>query len=285
VTCAAPGLCAAQACNERTTRVVTGTRPEGGTDDGPNIARVYNYLAGGSDNFAADRAAAEELLRVNPDAARVALDNKAWTARAVRWIAAPPRSVAQYLDLGAGLPLDPMPHEIARDAIPCARTVYVDNDPVAAEHLAVLAASSDGSAAAAVADLRDTGEVLAQAGKTLDLAEPVCVILAAVLHFAPADEAREIVGAYADAAPPGSYVAVSSVFVGDESRVPQLQRSYTAAAIWSHSPAELESFFAGLDIVPPGVTPARRWRGGWDPSDATPSTATEVMAAVGLKRR
>jgi hypothetical protein len=249
----------------------------------PNVARIYNYLAGGSTHFAADRRAAELIREANPDVTAVARDNKAWTARAVRWAAH--QGIAQVLDLGAGLPLDPMPHQVAREVIPSALTAYVDNDPVAAEHLAALAAEEGPAVAAVDADLTGTGAVLALAGETLDFSEPACVLIASVLHFMSPAEARRIVSAYAAAVAPGSCIALSAGYARDAARIPRLRETYEAAQVHNHSPQALASFLAGLDIVPPGVVPARRWRGDWGPSAPAPAAVMEVLAAVAVKRR
>ncbi len=95
--------------------------------DRPHPARVYDYLLGGKDNFAADRAAAAQGLKVNPNAATAPLQNPAFLRRAVRFLAAE-RGIDQFLDIGTGIPSAPNVHHVAQQVNPAARIVYVDND-------------------------------------------------------------------------------------------------------------------------------------------------------------
>jgi hypothetical protein len=68
---------------------------------------------------------------------------------------------------------------------------YVDNDPIVISHARSLLAKSPG-VIAVPGDMRDPGRILADAGLTdlIDLAQPACVILCAILHFADAGTAR-----------------------------------------------------------------------------------------------
>ncbi|HVT67794.1 MAG TPA: SAM-dependent methyltransferase, partial [Trebonia sp.] len=99
----------------------------------PSIARVYDYLAGGRDNFAADRALADRLVTIAPSVPEAVRENRAMLSRAVRWSAE--RGIRQFIDLGGGLPTDPGTHQTARLVVPEARVAYVDNDPVVILHL------------------------------------------------------------------------------------------------------------------------------------------------------
>ena len=119
----------------------------------PNVARIYDYLLGGKDNFAADREAARRLLAAVPDAARAAQANRAFLARAVRFLAAE-AGIRQFLDIGTGLPTHGNVHEIAQAADPRARVVYCDNDPMVVVHANALLADNL-TVAASQADLRD----------------------------------------------------------------------------------------------------------------------------------
>jgi S-adenosyl methyltransferase len=149
----------------------------------PNVARIYNYLLGGKDNFAADRAAAAKVLEIEPGAAAAARQNRDFLRRTVRFLAGE-AGIGQFLDIGAGLPAAGSVHEVAQALAPASRIVYVDNDPVVLSHArALLVPGPQGQCAYAACDLRNTGGLIAQAARTLDFTEPVAVLMIAVLHF------------------------------------------------------------------------------------------------------
>ena len=225
----------------------------------PNIARVWDYWLGGKDNFAADRELAEKMLAVHPVSARMARENRQFLGRAVSYVAA--RGVRQFIDVGAGLPTALNTHEIAQRIDPEARVAYVDNDPVVISHARSLLAKSSG-VIAVPGDMRDPAAILCDPGLTglLDPAEPACVILSAILHFADAATARDVAGTFARALAPGSYLIIS-VGSGDASEGEKFTSAYTAARIYIHSAEEIAGFFDGLRLVPPGVVAVRSWHG------------------------
>jgi O-methyltransferase involved in polyketide biosynthesis len=245
----------------------------------PNTARVYNYWLGGKDHFAADRAEAELLLEICPLLRDLVCENRAFITEAVGWAAR--QGIAQFIDLGAGLPASPSVHQAARDVLPVARVAYVDIDPVVLSHARALLATSDGVAAVA-ADLTDPAAVLAdpQLRAVIDLREPVCLILAAVLHFLGADAARAVTAGYARLVAPDSCAVISVACYDDETLGKRLATEYTAAAWHNHSPADVESFFAGLELVGPGVTEAQTWR-AWQPEPVLRRREGHVLAGVG----
>src|ERR1700687_206861 len=116
--------------------------PDGVDTTTPNVARIYDYLLGGKDNFAADREAAKRLIQAIPDVAAIARDNRSCLGRVVRNLAIE-GGIRQFLDLGSGLPTQANVHELAQGVAPEARVVYVDNDPVVASPGRVLLASGD----------------------------------------------------------------------------------------------------------------------------------------------
>ena len=236
----------------------------------PNIARVWDYWLGGVENFAADRQLAQKMLEVNPLSAQMARENRQFLARAVRYVAA--RGVGQFIDVGAGLPTALNTHDIARRVNPEARVAYVDNDPIVISHARNLLARSPG-VIAVPGDMRDPGRILADAGLAglIGMAEPACVILSGVLHFADAGTAGDIAGAFARAIAPGGYLIIS-VGSGSPSEAEKFTAAYTAGRVYIHSLQEILSFFDGLELVPPGVVPVRYWHG--DGPDLKPRTAT-----------
>jgi len=237
----------------------------------PNIARVWDYWLGGKDNFAADRELAEKMLAIHRVSAQMAQENRQFLGRAVSYVAA--RGVRQFIDVGAGLPTAVNTHEIAQDVDPEARVAYVDNDPIVISHASSLLAKSRG-VIAVPGDLRDPGRILADARLTelVDLSQPACVILSAVLHFLGAGAARDVAGAFARALVPGSYVIIS-VGSGNSSEGENFTSAYTAARISIHSLEDIQSFFDGLELVPPGVVAVPCWYGDQPVPDVEPRTA------------
>ena len=237
----------------------------------PNIARVYDYWLGGKDNFVADRELARTMTEVNPGIPAMARSNRQFVTAAVG--KAVQAGIRQVVDLGAGLPTHPAVHEAARAVHPDARVVYVDTDPVVITHARALLATTPGIHAVE-ADITRPGEVLAHPAldAAIDWAEPVAVVLAAILHFRDAATAGRLVAAYASAAGAGSYVAIS-VFSGhDDAMEAGSRAAYTAAPFWVHSTADVGRWLHGLEVLPPGICEARRWvsgvggtpkRGGW----------------------
>jgi hypothetical protein len=142
----------------------------------PSPARMYDYLIGGKDNFAADRAGPKELMSAFPGARRVARANRGFLVRALWFLAA--RGIHQYIDLGTGFPTSPNVHEVTRHVLPDAGVVYVDNDPVVTAHNRALQATTPG-VAAVHGDIRRPGEILGAPDllSVIDFADPVAVPL------------------------------------------------------------------------------------------------------------
>jgi hypothetical protein len=237
----------------------------------PNIARVYDYLLDGKDNFAVDREFAQDLLRQQPTLRANARANRAFMQRVVRYAAH--AGLTQFLDLGTGLPTGQNVHEIARSVTPEARVVYVDNDPIVASHARAILATTP-SAEFALADMRQPVGVIAAAGESLDLSQPVAVLCISLLHFVPDDvEAASIVTALTSPLAPGSLLAFThwKYLPSDE----ESARSYSGsvAAIARRGEPELTALVpAGWDIIEPGLVPVSRWR----PSAGEPPQDEEI---------
>ena len=248
----------------------------------PNMARIYDYWLGGKDHFPADRAEAERLLGIYPPLRDLVRENRAFVVQAVGWAAR--QGICQFIDLGAGLPASPAVHQAARKVMPLARVAYVDVDPVVLSHARALVATSDGVTAVA-ADLRDPGAVLADPvlRTVIDPDRPVCFILGAVLHFMDAGAARAVTAGYARLMTPGSCLVISVASFDDEDLGKQLAAEYTAAAWHNHTPADVESFFAGLQLVGPGVTEAQTWR-AWMPEPVMRHRDGHVLAGVARRQ-
>jgi SAM-dependent methyltransferase len=249
----------------------------------PNIARVYDYWLGGKDNFAVDRDLAVRLADMYPPWVQACRDNRAFVGRAVTWAAA--NGISQFLDLGAGLPSHPSVHEAARAVNPVARVCYVDNDPVVVRHADALLAGPDGITAVR-ADLTEPAAVWdsPRVRSVIDPDEPVCVILALVLHFFDSERARRVAAAYASRVAPGSVFIISVGRNDDPQMWAQVRENYTAAVLNNHGRDEVLSFLRGLDVVPPGLALAHAWRAGMLTVPDKPPGPAYVLGAVAVKR-
>lgn len=258
--------------------------PDGVDPSVPNVARMYDYYLGGKDNFAADRAAAEEMIALLPKVRQIARENRAFLIRAVRELAK--QGIHQFLDLGAGLPTRQNVHEVALDAARDARIVYVDNDPVVLSHARALLADNT-QTIVVPGDLRDIKSILDNPFVTahLDFSRPVAVLMLAVLHFIPDDaDVRRIIDHIREIAAPGSHIVLSHSFDGevDEGRRREGRAIYArtgAGSITPRTAPQLESLLHGLEILEPGILPVDAWRPEWD--DITPDWINAgLLAAV-----
>jgi hypothetical protein len=252
-----------------------------------NHARVYDYLLGGKDNYAADREAAEETLEVWPEFAFAAQANRAFLGRVVRYLAGD-AGMRQFLDIGTGIPTAGNTHQVAQAIAPESRVVYVDYDPVVLAHARALLISDKAGATEYIhADLRDTDVILSRAKQLLDFTKPVAVTLIAILHAIPeSDDPHSIVATLMGAVPPGSYLAIShgsSDLLEGEARdgfedvmSRMVQQQFTL-----RSREQVARFFAGMDLVEPGLVPLEEWRPDSGTGDTRKST---LWCAVGRKR-
>ncbi|MFC7650675.1 SAM-dependent methyltransferase [Streptosporangium lutulentum] len=176
---------------------------------------MYDYYLGGKDNFAADRAAAQKIIDLAPDAPEKARANRAFLGRTVRYLAA--QGIRQFVDIGASLPTQENVHQVALAEHPDSRIVYVDNDPVVLTHARALLADNpntlvvEGDVHAPQAIL-DHPDVQAH----LDFDRPVATLLLAVLHFVQDDEeANRIVASLRERLVPGSHLVISHIYPGN----------------------------------------------------------------------
>jgi O-methyltransferase involved in polyketide biosynthesis len=248
----------------------------------PSIARVYDYLLGGKDNFAADRAVADRLLAVYPPVIETVPESRRFVERAVTWVAG--QGITQFIDLGAGLPTAPNTHVTAQQASPAAAVAYVDNDPVVISHLTALLAHHSDRVAVISGDLRDRDAILgaAELRAVIDLGKPVCVIMGMILHFETADAAAVLVKRYMSAVAPGSYL-IATIASGKGPRAEEFYQTYNAsgfAAMYNHTSADFASFFGDLEIVPPGLGDSRRIRPGWSEFSSAPKRPDRIVAGI-----
>jgi len=252
----------------------------------PHSARIWNYWLGGKDNFAVDRAAGDEYVKVFPGILDVARAQRDFLSRSIAYLAGE-AGVRQFLDVGTGLPTADNTHQVAQRIAPQARIVYVDNDPLVLAHArALLTSTPEGATAYIHADLRHPGKIVAEAGDTLDLTKPVALILHGVLgHIPDTGEARSIVRGLMDALPSGSYLNLAdgtSYAAADEFEEAQEGYNETGAIPYVlRKPEDIASFFDGLELVEPGVVSCPRWRP--DPVPAEPPAELDAFGGVGRK--
>jgi O-methyltransferase involved in polyketide biosynthesis len=248
----------------------------------PNIARAYDYLLGGKDHFPPDRELAERLVALYPGVRQMVKENRRFLVRALDYVLA--QAISQYVDLGAGLPTSPAVHEIVRSHDVTADVVYVDNDQVVINHLRAMAAKGDDHIAVVAGDLAKPAAVIGavQAAGYIDLGKPVCLIAAMVLHFLDAATAREVTAAYIAKLAPGSHVIIT-VACGEPAIGEQITRTYTAAPIYNHTPADIASFFTGLELIKPGISDARAWKPGWQTPAPFQKRPGQILAGIGVK--
>jgi len=249
-------------------------------------ARMYDYALGGKDNYAADRAAMDAALEIWPDMAFGARANRAFLGRAVRHLVMN-AGIRQFLDIGTGIPTAGNTHEVAQAVAPESRVVYVDYDPVVLAHARALLDSSEAGATDYIdADLRNTGEILRRAGQLLDFTEPVAVTLLSILHAIPdPDDPWAIVATVIDAVPSGSYLAIShsaADLLTPEAlrRLKDTWGSSVQQQLTFRNREEVARFFAGMDLVEPGLVPVDEWRA--EPA-ATETGNSAMWAGVARK--
>jgi hypothetical protein len=245
-----------------------------------------NSHSSGNDNYAADRAAVDGMLKIWPGLAFTARANRAFLGRAVSYLAAE-AGIRQFLDIGTGIPATGNVHEVAQAVAPESRVVYVDYDPIVLAHARALLTSHQAGATEYIhADLRDTGAILSEAAQLLDFAKPVAVTLLAILHAIPdSDDPHAIVATLMNAAAPGSYLAVShgaSDLLAPETGQ-EFQENVNSVSQQQYTPRSREQvarFFDGLELVEPGIVRVEAWR---QEAGAGESGGSALWGAVGRK--
>jgi len=250
-------------------------------------ARVYDYWLGGKDNYAADRALADAIAGHVPTIRTMVREQRAFLSRTVRYLAAE-AGVRQFLDIGTGIPTVGNVHEVAQAIAPEARVLYVDNDPMVLAHARAFMTSTDvGRTAYIDADLCEPQDILAHPTlqATLDLTQPVGLTLLGILmHLQETDDPYRIVNTLMQALPSGSYLALThptadfnaQAMAGVSGAAEQAGVNYVP-----RSRVQVERFFAGLELVEPGVVPMLAWR----PDRQPPADPESAYAWVGVARK
>lgn len=241
--------------------------------DEPSAARIYDYYLDGDANWAIDREFARRAMKLVPQVKPIARMNRQWLSTVVTEAIA--QGVTQFLDLGAGIPTAGSTHETALAQAPDGadvRVVYVDNEPVATAHGNALLERSGAAEHAGMvqADLRDPEGVFSDetTQQLLDLTEPVCVLLVAVLHFVGGDDdVPGLLARYRRELAPGSWVAISQMchddaLPADAEALERFRAAYadTQNPAWIRDRAEISGWFDGLTLLEPGVVHQPQWR-------------------------
>lgn len=255
----------------------------------PHPARRYNYWLGGKDHYAVDRESGDQIAEAFPTIRTAARENRRFLHRAVAYLAAE-AGIRQFLDIGTGFPVSPNVHELAQVIEPTARVVYVDNDPLVVVHArALMVSEPEGEVDYIQADLRDPDTILADPALkgTLDLTQPVALLLVAVLHFLDDhDDPYGVVARLVEALPPGSFVALSH-FSFDPLPADTVERLTALTAPGAghgtfrpRTRDEISRFLYGLTVVDPGLVPITKWRPDRAPKPKASVEDTAVYGAV-----
>jgi len=258
-----------------------------------SIARVYDYALGGKDNYEVDRETIHRVEAVAPEAKLLAVENRNFLIRALRFLATQ-TDVVQFLDCGSGLPTAENTHQIVQRLEPESRVVYVDNDPTVVAHGRALLEDNE-QTMFSPADIFSPQAVLGDGAirKFLDFDEPVALIQNGTLHHYddPARSPQPIMAEYVDGLPSGSYVVIAHFFDpedgGDDSEVARRLED-----VFVHSPmgsgrfrtmAELQGLFPGCEMVEPGIVRCAEW---WpDGPRLKPLSQAQRLIAGGVGRK
>ena len=254
----------------------------------PHPARRYNYWLGGKDNFEADRESGDAIAKIFPSIRTAAIENRRFLGRVVRHLVTD-CGIRQFLDIGTGLPTASNTHEVAQAIDPACRIVYVDNDPLVLVHArALLTSRPEGRTEYLDADLHNAHQIITSdtVTSTLDLTQPIAVLLIAVLHFIDsADEAASIIRELTAPLAAGSYLAVSHATTDllDPKTVARFAEATFPGSndITGRSLKQVTTLLDGLDIEPPGIQVVSRWR----PEDANVAPPDEQVSVYGALAR
>ncbi|MGW2723220.1 SAM-dependent methyltransferase [Streptomyces sp. NPDC001492] len=253
----------------------------------PHTARIWNYWLGGGDYYEVDRVAGDRIRELHPAIGEYARADRLFLGRAVRHLVAE-AGIRQFLDIGTGLPTADNTHEVAQRLAPDARIVYVDNDPLVLAHArALLTSSPEGRTDHVDEDLRNVDSILERAAETLDLTQPVALMLLGVVIFIGDEEdPYGMVRRLMDALPSGSHLVLSHTITSPElSEVDEAVRFWNEhgiPALTQRTPEAVARFFDGLELLEPGVVSCSRWRP--EPAEAGEPREVALYGGVGRKR-
>jgi hypothetical protein len=251
-----------------------------------SIARVYDYVLGGKENFEIDRRAAHAFINTVPDAPLIARDNRNFLRRGVQFLVRE-AGVRQIIDIGSGLPTEGNVHEIAHTIDPSVRVVYVDNDPMVLAHGRALLADSE-TTTMITADLLDPDSIFnhPDTRRLIKDGEPLAVLAAGILHhLSEAQDPVGVVTALKERIPAGGYLLITNFLDDDEPRAKRLERAFLEGGLGTgrfRTWEEQRRFFEGMEMVEPGLVYANDWR----PDEFTPrDSPVHTLYAGGIGRK
>ncbi|KND25804.1 SAM-dependent methyltransferase [Streptomyces acidiscabies] len=248
----------------------------------PHSARFWNYFVGGKDNYEVDRQIGDQIKEIFPGLVDVAVTSRHFLGRAVTHLAGEV-GIRQFLDIGTGLPTADNTHEVAQRVAPETKIVYVDNDPIVLAHAnALLTSTKEGETAYLDADMYDPAAILEKASGTLDLSQPVALMILNTLgHVGEYEQARQLVRDLVAGLPSGSHLVISDSTATSEGMIAASDAYNKSGAVpyYVRSVEEIGGFFDGLDLLEPGVVQVTEWR----PSEDTQRVYVDAYGAVARK--
>ncbi|MGW5664854.1 SAM-dependent methyltransferase [Streptomyces sp. NPDC003758] len=251
----------------------------------PTAARMYDYYLGGKDNYAADRAACEELDKVVPSTRALALNNRRFLQRVVRTLAQE-YGIRQFLDHGSGLPTQDNVHQVAQRIDPTSHVVYVDSDPMVLVHGRALL-EQDERTVVIQADMRDTDTIFThpETRRLIDFSQPVAVLFNSVMHCIPDSETDgppALVRRVAERLVPGSFMVMCQL-VSEDAQVREFVTDFMDQATQGHwgrvrQEKDVAAWFDGMDILEPGLVEVSTWR---PDSEVAPRQLTQEWIEFG----
>jgi hypothetical protein len=251
----------------------------------PTAARMYDHYLGGKDNYAADRAACEELDKVVPSTRRLAMNNRRFLQRVVKTLTAE-HGIRQFLDHGSGLPTQNNVHQIAQGIAPESRVIYVDNDPMVLVHGRALLEQNERTAVIH-ADMRDTDGIFShpETQRLIDFSQPVAVLFNSVFHCIPDSETDgppAVVRRVAERLAPGSFLVMCQL-VSEDEKVRDFVTGFMDQVTQGHwgrvrQEKDVAEWFEGMEILEPGLVEVSTWR---PDSEVTPRQLTQEWIEFG----
>ncbi|MDX3384227.1 SAM-dependent methyltransferase [Streptomyces niveiscabiei] len=248
----------------------------------PHSARFWNYFVGGKDNYEVDRQIGDHIKEIFPGLVDVAVTSRHFLGRAVTHLAGEV-GIRQFLDIGTGLPTADNTHEVAQRVAPETKIVYVDNDPIVLAHAnALLTSTKEGRTAYLDADMYDPAAILEKASGTLDLSQPVALMILNTLgHVGEYEQARQLVRDLVAGLPSGSHLVISDSTATSEGMIAASDAYNKSGAVpyYVRSVEEIGGFFDGLELLEPGVVQVTEWR----PAEDTQRVYVDAYGAVARK--
>ncbi|WP_119728789.1 SAM-dependent methyltransferase [Thermomonospora amylolytica] len=252
----------------------------------PTIARAYDALLGGKDNFEVDRQLADYACRHIPGLQESAIENRKVLVRGVRYLARE-AGMDQFLDLGSGLPTVQNTHEVAQEENPDAKVVYVDIDPMVLVHGRALLANNPNTKVV-TGDVAQPERILRHPDITgfLDFGRPVVIMLVGMLHYLSPEDCESVVSAYRNVMAPGSHLFMTSLVDTGLPAQQELARITRESLdkCWARTPEEIEHHFGDFELIEPGVTYTALWRPD-EPVDPDNLTPGEQLGMAGIARK